>query len=405
MNSTKILSWRFLFIVLLSIMGGFFGWYLVGQFLATVAGDPALKGIFGAAGDGWVGYLYRGVFLAVAGIFSFALGSNIFRRIEQLGDRMRVMSARDKLAVISGLGLGVLVTAVVSIPIILAISNKMIAVTAALLLGLVITYLSTAAALSMKEEIRLYMPPNAEEDAIPQEKYKVLDTNVIIDGRIADIARAGFLEGPLYIPGFILDELQHIADSSDDLKRQRGRRGLEILNQMQKEQEQTLVVRNFDRYAPANEPVDNRLVRLAKALNGALVTNDYNLNKVAELQGVPILNVNELANALKPVVLPGEDMEVLVVKEGKEPTQGIGYLDDGTMIVVAGGRRHIGETVRVGVTSIMQTVQGKMIFARLIEDERNSGDDDDYDGGNGGGGGVRSYSRSGPRRPIRRDGK
>lgn len=406
MINSKILSWRFFFIVLLSIMGGFFGWYLVGQFLHSVANDAALRGIFGNTGNGWVGYLYRGVFLAVAGIFSFALGSAVFRRVEETGERLQVMSAREKLAVIAGLALGILVTAIVSIPIILAISDKWIAIVTALLLGLVVTYLSTAAALSMKEEIRLYMPPPGDDDTVPKEKYKVLDTNVIIDGRIADIARAGFIEGAMYVPGFILDELQHIADSSDDLKRQRGRRGLDILNGMQKEPNLTLVVRNFDRLAPPNEPVDNRLLRLAKALDGALITNDYNLNKVAELQGVPILNINELANALKPVVLPGEDMEVLIVKEGKEQTQGVGYLDDGTMIVVAGGRRHIGENVHVAVTSITQTVAGKMIFARVLEDERtntNGGaDEEGYDGSRGGG--MRSYPRSGPRRPVRRDG-
>lgn len=410
----KFISWRFLFILLFAIMGGLFGWYLVGEFLRTIADDPTLRGIFGRRGDGWVSYTYRGIFLVVAGIFSFALGSAVFRQIEQTGERLRVMSAREKLALISGLVLGVTVTAFVSIPIILAIGNKLVAFTTCLLLGLVVTYLSTAAALSMKEEFRLYSPKAGDDDTPPQEKFKVLDTNVIIDGRIADIARAGFVEGPIYIPGFILDELQHIADSSDDLKRQRGRRGLDILNQMQKEL--TLTVRTYDRLAPPNETVDARLVRLAKGLNGALVTNDYNLNKVAELQGVPILNVNELANALKPVVLPGEEMTVMLVKEGKEHGQGVGYLDDGTMIVVAGGRRFIGDTVDVTVTSIMQTVAGKMIFARLREEERDRDDEEEYDGSGGGnrgagpnggsgGQGVRPYPRGGTRRPIRRSGE
>jgi uncharacterized protein YacL len=287
------------------------------------------------------------------------------------------------------------------------IPNKVIAFVAALLVGMAVTYLSTAAALSMKEEIHFYMPPPKEEDKVPtNEKFKVLDTNVIIDGRVADVAKAGFVEGSLYVPGFVLEELQHIADSSDGLKRARGRRGLDILNQMQKEL--TLVVRTYDRLAPPGEEVDGRLVRLAKALNGALVTNDWNLNKVAELQGVPVLNINELANAIKPVVLPGEDMRVTIVKEGKEAGQGIGYLDDGTMIVVAGGRSLMGETVGVRVTSLMQTVAGKMIFAQLSDDE--SGDDGD-DGrgsdngyGNGNGAGMRPYSRGGARRPIRRNG-
>jgi uncharacterized protein YacL len=164
--------------------------------------------------------------------------------------------------------------------------------------------------------------------------------------------------------------------------------------------------------APGNEEVDARLVRLAKALEGELVTNDWNLNKVAGLQGVQVLNINELANALKPVVLPGEDLQVTIVKEGKEPTQGVGYLDDGTMIVVAGGRGHMGETVMVRVSSLMQTVAGKMIFAQLLSsDGGNEYGDDDFDSGSAGsnngnsGSGMRTYSRGGARRPIRRDGK
>ncbi len=198
------------------------------------------------------------------------------------------------------------------------------------------------------------------------EHCKILDTNVIIDGRIADVCQTGFIEGPIYVPGFVLEELQHIADSSDALKRARGRRGLDILNTMQKEF--PLIVRSYDHklaHEDAQEEVDTRLVKLAKVLKGSIVTNDYNLNKVAALQGVAVLNVNELANALKPVVLPGEEMPVLIIKEGREQNQGVAYLDDGTMIVVEDGRRHIGESMEVVVTSVLQTVAGKMIFARL----------------------------------------
>jgi uncharacterized protein YacL len=196
---------------------------------------------------------------------------------------------------------------------------------------------------------------------------KVLDTNVVIDGRIADVASSGFLEGTLYVPGFVLDELQYIADSSDPLKRARGRRGLEILNEMQKQT--LLVVRDFDNVESIHpsDPVDQKLILLAKHLDGAIVTNDFNLNKVAELQGVRVLNINELANAVKPVVLPGEEMIVQIIKEGKEANQGVGYLDDGTMIVVEGGRRHIGEHLHVVVSSVLQTVAGKMIFSQIRE--------------------------------------
>jgi uncharacterized protein YacL len=209
------------------------------------------------------------------------------------------------------------------------------------------------------------LPPyGATPEAQPVQNYKLLDTNVIIDGRIADICQTGFLEGPIYVPGFVLDELQLIADSSDPLKRARGRRGLDILNGMQKEL--SLLVRSFDGpVANDHDQVDAKLVKLAKHLNGTIVTNDFNLNKVAELQGVPVLNVNELANALKPVVLPGEEMSVQIIKEGKEPQQGIAYLDDGTMVVVEGAKRHIGEKVTVVVASVLQTVAGKMIFAYL----------------------------------------
>jgi uncharacterized protein YacL len=198
------------------------------------------------------------------------------------------------------------------------------------------------------------------------ESYKLLDTSVIIDGRIADITEAGFMEGTLVIPQFILRELQHIADSSDPLKRNRGRRGLDILQKIQKQAETRVEI--SDREFPDIREVDNKLVALAKVLDAKLVTNDFNLNKVAELHGVVVLNINELTNALRPVVLPGEDMRVYVLKEGKEYNQGIAYLDDGTMVVVDNGRRHIGQTVDVCVTSVLQTTAGRMIFSRLKDE-------------------------------------
>lgn len=197
---------------------------------------------------------------------------------------------------------------------------------------------------------------------------KILDTSVIIDGRIADITKSGFLEGDLIVPGFVLEELQHIADSSDVLKRNRGRRGLDILNKIQKEPYSTVRIVEDD-YDDIAE-VDTKLVRLAKDINGKVVTNDYNLNKVCELHGVQVLNINELANSVKPVVLPGEELKVHVIKDGKEQGQGVGYLDDGTMIVVDGGRRYIGQTVAVLVTSVLQTAAGRMIFAKPKSMER-----------------------------------
>lgn len=194
---------------------------------------------------------------------------------------------------------------------------------------------------------------------------KVLDTSVIIDGRIFDICQTGFVEGTLVIPNFVLEELRHIADSSDGLKRNRGRRGLDILNKIQKEL--SIDVQIYEKDFPDIAEVDSKLLKLAQVLNGKVITNDYNLNKVAEFQGVPVLNINELANAVKPVVLPGEEMRIQIIKDGKESGQGIAYLDDGTMIVVEGGRRHIGETKDVVVTSVLQTAAGRMIFAKQKE--------------------------------------
>jgi uncharacterized protein YacL len=197
--------------------------------------------------------------------------------------------------------------------------------------------------------------------------YKILDTSVIIDGRIADISETGFLEGILIIPQFILKELQHIADSSDPIKRNRGRRGLDILHKIQKRVD--IQVEIHDRDFPKIKEIDGKLVELGKLLQAKLITNDFNLNKVAELQGVSVLNVNELANALKPVVLPGEVIEVQVLKEGKEYGQGIAYLDDGTMIVIDHAKKLIGKTVNIAVTSVLQTTAGRMIFGQLATKE------------------------------------
>ncbi|WP_438348946.1 PIN/TRAM domain-containing protein [Paenibacillus sp. FA6] len=194
------------------------------------------------------------------------------------------------------------------------------------------------------------------------EEHKILDTSVIIDGRIADICKTGFIEGTIVIPEFVLEELQHIADSSDLLKRNRGRRGLDILNKIQKELDIKVLIYEGD-FEEISE-VDSKLVKLAKVLKGKVVTNDYNLNKVCELQGVSVLNINDLANAVKPVVLPGEEIMVQVIKDGKEHGQGVAYLDDGTMIVVEGGRDYIGMLMEVLVTSVLQTSAGRMIFAK-----------------------------------------
>ena len=192
---------------------------------------------------------------------------------------------------------------------------------------------------------------------------KILDTSIVIDGRIIDLSSTGFIEGPLIVPNFVLREIQLISDSADPIKRNRGRRGLEMLNALQKRDDLEVRISYID-YSDTRE-VDAKLVKLAKDMDGKLVTNDFNLNKVAEFQNVEVLNINNLANALKPVVLPGEEMEVQVVKEGKDENQGIGYLDDGTMVVIENARKLLGKKLKVGVTSVIQTNAGKMIFTKV----------------------------------------
>ncbi|HEV3141431.1 MAG TPA: PIN domain-containing protein [Vicinamibacterales bacterium] len=199
----------------------------------------------------------------------------------------------------------------------------------------------------------------------PQRRYKILDTSVIIDGRIADVCETGFMDGTLVVPQFVLKELQLVADSADSMKRNRGRRGLDILQKIQKMSGIDVMISDVD--FPEVREVDLKLIELARTLQSKIVTNDFNLNKVAQLRGVQVLNVNELANALKPVVLPGELMKVFILKEGKEYNQGVAYLDDGTMVVVDNARKMISKTIDIVVTSVLQTTAGKMIFGRYIE--------------------------------------
>jgi uncharacterized protein YacL len=234
-------------------------------------------------------------------------------------------------------------------------------------LSLLLAYMGVVFVLRREEELggitRIVFPSTTAGNA----RYKVLDTSVIIDGRIVDVCEAGFLEGTLLVPQYVLRELQQIADSSDPLKRNRGRRGLDVLQRLQRLPDIRTELHDLD--FPQIREVDQRLIETARAVGGVIVTNDYNLNKVAELHGVRVLNVNELAGALRPVVLPGEMLHVHVLREGKEAGQGVAYLDDGTMVVVEQGRRHIGQTVNVTVNTVLQTAAGRMIFTRLAEEE------------------------------------
>ncbi|MEI4771064.1 PIN/TRAM domain-containing protein [Psychrobacillus sp. FJAT-51614] len=241
------------------------------------------------------------------------------------------------------------------------------------LLSIVLGYLGFQVGFKKRDELlQVFTPskqsgnkkknPEDEEQGLITGTYKLLDTSVIIDGRIADISQTGFMEGILVVPQFVLTELQHIADSSDTLKRTRGRRGLDVLKTLQTERTSAVKIVEDD-FEDIHE-VDMKLMRLAKKMNGIVVTNDFNLNKVCDLHHVRVLNINDLANAVKPVVIPGEIMHVVVIKDGKEHNQGVAYLDDGTMIVVEGGKSYIGQALNVEVTSVLQTSAGRMIFAK-----------------------------------------
>jgi uncharacterized protein YacL len=233
--------------------------------------------------------------------------------------------------------------------------------------ALLLAYLGSAVALAKRDELDAMSRKLFPGSGGRPDRDKILDTSVIIDGRIVDVCENGFLEGTLVVPQFVLHELQHIADSADALKRNRAKRGFEVLQRLQRLS--TIEVRIDARDVPHVREVDRKLLELARATGGKVVTNDYALNKLAEVTGVPVLNVNELAHALRPVVLPGEPLHVLVVREGKEAGQGVAYLDDGTMVVIDHGKRYIGQSVDVAVATVLQTAAGRMIFARLREEE------------------------------------
>jgi len=276
---------------------------------------------------------------------------------------MRRVSVRGLSSAVFGLILGIIMAKLVGDAFSLAPVSESILSFIRVVLTLVFCYLGMIMAMRGRDEFNLIIPYVRLRRTESAEQVILLDTSAIIDGRITDILKTGFLEGKITIPRFVLKELQQISDSPDSIKRQRGRRGLEILDLMQKDLKIPLNISEED--FPEITEVDSKLVRLAKLLEAKIFTVDFNLNRVAGLQGVKILNINELANAIKPVVLPGEEMKVSLIKEGKEYNQAVGYLDDGTMIVVEDARRFIGQQVRVIITSTLQTPAGRMIFAKL----------------------------------------
>ncbi|MBS1724233.1 MAG: TRAM domain-containing protein [Armatimonadetes bacterium] len=289
-------------------------------------------------------------------------GSLVLNAAEAYSQRWSKLETGDRV----NLFLGIVAGIICSLPFLIALSNLGPLAATLLMVGLTFGFsaLSIYALHSMEE----VLPWKKGEIRGRRSGTKILDTNVLIDGRIYDLLRTGFLEGELYVPKFVLHELQHIADSADSLRRQRGRRGLEVLRHLQSEH--TVEIGTHDRLAmDEKEEVDARLVRLAKALGADLVSNDYNLNRVASIQEVRVLNINDLALALRPNVLPGETLELTIIREGNQHGQGVGYLEDGTMVVVESGKPHIGESVIVTVTQVIQTERGKMIFGTAPDEE------------------------------------
>lgn len=282
------------------------------------------------------------------------------RPLTWINREIRGLPIQNLVAATIGLAIGLLIAALAAVPLhYLPLSlGRLMPFVGALLFG----YLGIITGIARQKDLMNLLNTRLPSgDKSEKSDYVVLDTSVIIDGRIADIAETGFIEGTILVPRFVLNELQHIADSADTLRRNRGRRGLEILNQLQKSDDVPIEITDMD-VAEVSE-VDSKLVRLGKRLNAPVLTNDYNLNRVAELQGVKVLNINELANAIKAVVLPGETIKVRIIQEGKEVGQGVGYLDDGTMVVVEDGKQYIDNTMEVTVTRVLQTVAGRMIFA------------------------------------------
>lgn len=365
---------RIVYIVLLIVFtaGGFAsGYFLVNSDLISFFINLPQQFKYGFIGLSTLLFLVAGILLAPL-LIRWAVRLTVF--VEQYLQRI---PSQDLLMGSVGLVIALIIANLIR-PTISSIGWPGIVLS--VLVTLFLAYLGLSVFIKKREEIlSLFtsIPRFGKERVAKAElragQLKILDTSVIIDGRISELCESGFIEGILLVPAFVLEELRHIADSPDLLKRNRGRRGLDILNKMRKDQDIKIQIYDNNRGLEDTAEVDTKLVKLAQKLTAKIITNDFNLNKVAELHGVKVLNINELANAVKPVVLPGEEMIVQVVKDGKETGQGVAYLDDGTMIVVDGGKRYINQTIPVLVTSVLQTAAGRMIFAKPKYERRANG--------------------------------
>ena len=316
-----------------------------------------------------VGYYvgsFLGDFSVTQGLIGMAVAFFGSLLVILLEIRLKKFSVRNLSAAVFGLIFGFFMAWILTLVIKLIPMDERIYSSLNIILILVFCYLGMVIAMRGKDEFNVIIPYVRFTRQAESDEIIVLDTSVIIDGRIADMAQTHFIQGRFLVPRFVLRELQQIADSQDALKRNRGRRGLDVLNRLQKNSRLSVKIHEDD--FPEIKDVDSKIIKLAKILDAKVFTNDFNLNKIAELQGVKVLNINDLANALKPVVLPGEEMVVRVTREGKEYNQGVAYLDDGTMIVIDNARRLIGQTTKVIVTSVLQTSAGRMIFANKVEE-------------------------------------
>ncbi len=344
-----------------AIVVAFLGWRL--GFSLSTQGEPAyVYSIVRLLGDPVITFLPY-ILAAVGGLLGAFLSPHLTTRpFFWIRGKIGQVPVQTLVAAAIGLVIGLIISALLALP--LSVLPTPLGETLPFVSTVICGYLGVMAMVTRGKEIFGTFGLRLPKDRAGQpEQVVLLDTSVIIDGRIADIVQTGFVNGTLLVPRFVLNELQHIADSADTLRRNRGRRGLDILNKLQKDSQVPIRITDMD-VEEARE-VDDKLVRLAKDLRCPIITNDYNLNRVAELQGIQVLNINELANAVKAIVLPGESITVNIIQEGKELGQGVGYLDDGTMVVIEEGRRHIGNTVEVTVTRVLQTVAGRMIFAQL----------------------------------------